>query len=450
MFHVRTPSFDAPDSIASILCVLHTIIPYVKNVYFKDLKQTFRREQIDSTLLVTANLPCAKQFNVFCDTICVAQLVKLQDDNKDYRFGDILNEALEGNGVPHSEYHLHVLCDDRSNIIRNSNHYVRDFYPFKRNHIPKLKLMRVDRETGQQLLQRNAFSLKVQEVGKLLLVKTILQTTAASHMSNHILFLREELAKLPSFPRKALEAEFTLYDCGDIGKALFAMDSMHKLTWCQLINSMFQKMTSTFPWSTDLQLFLNVYNGTLVLHAEDATVLRQCLAFYLQCSYQFKMIFSVNGYLSILPTIIRVYHSNQHNSILKQAIEFTFKQFYIMHRTPFILQMFGSIANYIDLSPEESAQTSFYRVQPETLYQLLRSVGREIPDTLGILQLCGFSKPLKALDFCYADDSQSWSIFETINLCVTVQVYAPESYRSRQMMKYERKAFEIAKGEKYK
>ncbi|VDK20530.1 unnamed protein product [Taenia asiatica] len=412
MFHVRTPSFDAPDSIASILCVLHMIIPYVKNIYFKDLKQTFRREQIDSTLLVTANLPCAKQFNVFCDTICVAQLVKLQDDNKDYRFNDILTEALEGNGVPHSEYHLHVLCDDRSNIIRNSNHYVRDFYPFKRNHIPKLKLMRVDRETGQQLLQRNAFSLKVQEVGKLLLVKTILQTTAASHMSNHILFLREELVKLPSFPRKALEAEFTLYECGDMGKALFAMDSMHKLTWCQLINSMFQKMTSTFPWSTDLQLFLNVYNGTLVLHAEDTTILRQCLAFYLQCCYQFKMIFSVNGYLSILPTIIRVYHNNQHNGILKQAIEFIFKQFYIMHRTPFVLQMFGSIANYIDLSPDDTAQSNFYRVmiQPETLYQLLRAIGREIPDTLGILQLCSFSKPLKAL------------------------VYAPESYRSRQMM----------------
>ncbi|KAL5112250.1 hypothetical protein TcWFU_006019 [Taenia crassiceps] len=434
MFHVRTPSFDAPDSIASILCVLHMIIPYVKNIYFKDLKQTFRREQIDSTLLVTANLPCAKQFNVFCDTICVAQLVKLQDDNKDYRFNDILTEALEGNGVPHSEYHLHVLCDDRSNIIRNSNHYVRDFYPFKRNHIPKLKLMRVDRETGQQLLQRNAFSLKVQEVGKLLLVKTILQTTAASHMSNHILFLREELVKLPSFPRKALEAEFTLYECGDMGKALFAMDSMHKLTWCQLINSMFQKMTSTFPWSTDLQLFLNVYNGTLVLHAEDTTILRQCLAFYLQCCYQFKMIFSVNGYLSILPTIIRVYHNNQHNGILKQAIEFIFKQFYIMHRTPFILQMFGSIANYIDLSPDDTAQSNFYRIQPETLYQLLRAIGREIPDTLGILQLCSFSKPLKALDFCYADDSQSWSIFETVNLCVTVQVYAPESYRSGQMM----------------
>ena len=114
-------------------------------------------------------------------------------------------------------------------------------------------------------------------------------------LSNHVLFLREELAKLPSFPRKALEAEFTLYEYGVMGKALFAMDSMHKLTWCQLINSMFQKMTSTFPWSSDLQLFLNVYNGTLVLHAEDATILRQCLAFYLQARMLFYWFLCVSN-----------------------------------------------------------------------------------------------------------------------------------------------------------
>ncbi|BHF58580.1 Protein unc-80 [Sparganum proliferum] len=361
MFYVRTPNFDAPDSIASVLCILHMIVPFVKNIYFKDLKQTLRREQIDGTLLVTANLPCAKQFNVFDDRICVAQLVKLQDDNKDYRFSDILSEALETNSVPQSEHHLHVLCDDRSNIIRNSSHYVRDFYPFKRNHIPKLRLMRVDKETGQQLLQRNAFSLKVQEVGKVMLFKTILQTTPMSTMSNHLMFLHEELVKLPSFPRKALETEFALCDTGEMAKPLLAIDTIHKLTWCQLLNSMFQKMPSTFPWSSELQLFLNVYNGTLVLHAEDASILRHCMAFYLQCAYQFKMVFSVNGYLSILPTIIRVYHHNLHNGILTQAIEFTCKHFYIMHRTPFILQMFGCIANYIDLSQDDFSQQNFYR-----------------------------------------------------------------------------------------
>lgn len=41
-------------------------------------------------------------------------------------------------------------------------------------------------------------------------------------------------------------------------------------------------MPNTYPWSADLQLFLNVYNGTLILHAEDSSVLRQCLAFYIQ------------------------------------------------------------------------------------------------------------------------------------------------------------------------
>ncbi len=104
-------------------------------------------------------------------------------------------------------------------------------------------------------------------------------------MSTHLLFLREELIKLPSFPRKALEAEFTLYESGDMGRPLLAMDTIHKLTWCQLLNSVFQKMPSTHPWSSELQLFLNVFNGTLVLHAEDASILRQCMAFYLQVSF---------------------------------------------------------------------------------------------------------------------------------------------------------------------
>jgi len=40
-----------------------------------------------------------------------------------------------------------------------------------------------------------------------------------SQLQNHVGFLHEELAKLPSFPRKALDAEFSLYS-GDLGKVL--------------------------------------------------------------------------------------------------------------------------------------------------------------------------------------------------------------------------------------
>lgn len=53
--------------------------------------------------------------------------------------------------------------------------------------------------------------------------------------SNHqlaprVLFLHDELTKLPSFPRKALEADFSMYT-GKYGKQVLAMDTMHKLCW---------------------------------------------------------------------------------------------------------------------------------------------------------------------------------------------------------------------------
>ena len=38
-------------------------------------------------------------------------------------------------------------------------------------------------------------------------------------MANHVSFLREELLKLPSFPRKALESEFGLHK-GQFGKVI--------------------------------------------------------------------------------------------------------------------------------------------------------------------------------------------------------------------------------------
>ncbi|KAF8565274.1 hypothetical protein P879_07925 [Paragonimus westermani] len=217
-------------------------------------------------------------------------------------------------------------------------------------------------------------------------------------ISNHVFFLHEELTKLPSFPRKALETEFGLYNLAELGRPLFGLDTVHKLSWCQLLSSLFTQMPNTYPWSTDLQLFLNVYNGTLILHAEDSSVLRQCLAFFIQCCYQFKMTFSTSGYAGILPTLLRVYNQQMHNVVLTQAVEFTCRQFYVMHRTPFILQLFGSLANYVAVGEERSPMNDdFYWIQPVTLYRLLRMINRPLPDNIRILELCNVQKPLKAL-----------------------------------------------------
>ncbi|TGZ66684.1 hypothetical protein CRM22_005205 [Opisthorchis felineus] len=435
MFHVRTPNFNAPEAIASALSVLHLVVPHVQNIYFKDLKQTLRREQIDSTLLLTANLPCAKQFNVFDNDIGVAQLVRLHDENKDYQFEDILKDALESSGIPLNQINSYFLCDDRSGIICNNSHYIRDFYPFKRNHNPKLRIKQMEKNDGLHLLQQNALNLKFQEIGKVLFTTAVLQCTPSTQISNHVFFLHEELTKLPSFPRKALESEFGLYGLQELGEPLLGLDTVHKISWCELLSSLFERMPNTYPWSADLQLFLNVYNGTLILLAEDSSVLRQCLAFYIQCSHQFKMAFSTSGYAGILPTLLRVYNQQTHNAVLTQAVEFTCRQFYVMHRIPFILQLFGSLANYVAVGDERTGMDGdFYRIQPATLYRLLRLINRPLPDNLRILELCNVQKPLKALDFCYEDDEGNWSVLEAVNLCVAVIVYAPDSYRARQML----------------
>ncbi|VDP68776.1 unnamed protein product [Echinostoma caproni] len=145
--------------------------------------------------------------------------------------------------------------------------------------------------------------------------------------------------------------------------------------------------------------------------------------------------FVISGYAGILPTLIRVYNQQVNNAVLTHAVEFTCRQFYVMHRTPFILQLFGSLANYVLIGDESTAMSDdFYRIQPGTLYRLLRSINRPSVDNLKILELCDVQKPLRALDFCYEDDDANWSVLDAINLCVTVIVYAPDSYRARQML----------------
>lgn len=43
-----------------------------------------------------------------------------------------------------------------------------------------------------------------------------------------VVFLHEELMKLPSFPRKALECDLDLYEGGEMGEQLLGLDVLHK------------------------------------------------------------------------------------------------------------------------------------------------------------------------------------------------------------------------------
>ena len=58
--------------------------------------------------------------------------------------------------------------------------------------------------------------LKFVEIGKVMLVWGILKNV--TQVVQRVVFLHEDLVRLPSFPRKALEAELDLFTSGQIGK----------------------------------------------------------------------------------------------------------------------------------------------------------------------------------------------------------------------------------------
>ncbi|XP_022249198.1 protein unc-80 homolog isoform X2 [Limulus polyphemus] len=428
MFYVRTPVEGGQELIANALSLVWLVVPSVQGLFFKDLKQILRKEQCDASLLITANVPSAKKIIIHGPD--VGGIPSQFPVHEDTQFLHVLQDSFEFFGIEEAEQNSYFLVDTKTNQIHNLESFVRDFYFFKRSQYPQLSLVQMDPEQAFQRQQQQALTLKFLELGKVLMTVSVLKTT--NQVLQRVLVLHEELMKLPSFPRKALEADFSLY-AGNLGKEMLGIDTLHKLVWVKLVARMFEVMAGFFAHSSDIHLFVNVVNGALVLHCEDCTILRQCLATFINAAQQFKNIFASNGYLLIMPTILRIYSNHQTNSLLCRSIEFVSKQFYIMHRKPFILQMFGSAASILDLDT-----TSMYgdanKVQSKAFFQLLLSFGQYIVDPLDILGLVKGEKPLRALDFCYQMDPDTLTIQDCISLCVTVVAYAPDSQRGHQML----------------
>lgn len=216
-------------------------------------------------------------------------------------------------------------------------------------------------------LQRQELTKKFVEIGKVHLTWAILKNV--DMVVQRVVFLHEELMKLPSFPRKALEVDLDLHQGGEYGevcaiydtitmgvianvffvfKVLLGLDVLHKFMWVRLIARMFEAMAGNFAYSADIQLFLNVLSGAAILHAEDSCIMRYVMATYINAAFNFKNIFSTNGYFMIMPTLLQVYSLHQTNKLITTTIEYAVKQFYLLNRKPFILQMFGSVSAILD------------------------------------------------------------------------------------------------------
>ena len=74
------------------------------------------------------------------------------------------------------------------------------------------------------------------------------------------------------------------------------------------------------------------------------------------------------------------------------------------------------------------------QIQPDTLFRLLISLETPSPDPLNCIELVSVEKPLRALDFCYHEETDDVTIMDVISLCVTVVAYAADSRRAHQML----------------
>ncbi|XP_050772025.1 protein unc-80 homolog isoform X7 [Gopherus flavomarginatus] len=431
MYFVRTPCEWGMDAISATLTFLWEVVGYVEGLFFKDLKQTMKKEQCEVKLLVTASMPGTKTLVVHGQNEC--DIPTQLPVHEDTQFEALLKECLEFFNIPETQSAHYFLMDKRWNLIHYNKTYVRDIYPFRRSVSPQLNLVHMHPEKGQELIQKQVFTRKLEEVGRVLFLISLTQKIPVAHKQSHVSMLQEDLLRLPSFPRSAIDAEFSLFSDPQAGKELFGLDTLQKSLWIKLLEEMFLGMPSEFPWGDEIMLFLNVFNGALILHPEDSALLRQYAATVINTAVHFNHLFSLSGYQWILPTMLQVYADYESNPQLRQAIEFACRQFYILHRKPFVLQLFASVAPLLEF-PDATNNGPSKGVSAQCLFDLLQSLEGDTPDILDILELVKAEKPLKSLDFCYGNEDLTFSISEAIKLCVTVVAYAPESFRSLQML----------------
>lgn len=190
--------------------------------------------QVDASILITANVPSAKKIIIHGpqepDDGAIPSQFPISED---VQFCQLQQEALDFFGIDESRINEYFLVDHKTSKIdclrkfyseilpilgkiHNPLHFVRDFYFFKRSQYPQLSLVHMDPEEAHAELQKQSMRLKFVEIGKVMLVWGILKNV--SQVVQRVVFLHEDLVKLPSFPRKALETELDLFGDGEIGK----------------------------------------------------------------------------------------------------------------------------------------------------------------------------------------------------------------------------------------
>ncbi|UJR20708.1 hypothetical protein I4U23_023829 [Adineta vaga] len=450
---IRSPIDNSQELFICGLNLFWQIIPYVHGLVLKDLKQILRKEQAEMMILITGNIPSTKKVVIHGPDS--SQIPTQAIISEDTQFTSVLQEALEFFGIPDVKRDHYHLIDIKTQQIRIPETYVRDFYFFRRNIYPQLSLIHMEMNQSQRQLEQAAIQIKTIELSKVLFARYLLENIPFNQIHNSITFFHDEIIKSPLFPRKQLESDFNLYTKISNNTELFNLDLLHKYNWLKLIGCLFFNMDGKTSTTSDITPFIPIINGSFILHCEDSVMLRFCLATYINIVKHFRHIFATNGYLLIMPTLLRVYSTLQSNPMVKTTIEFCCRQFFTLHRIPFILQMFGSVSQLFPFG-EQTDVIHSNDIPSLALFRLLIALEQSNIDTQRddyfILELVKndlpttditidttvtqgiMTTPIKSLDFCYTDDDNIFTLLNCFDTCVTVVAYASDSIRSLQML----------------
>lgn len=175
MHYVRAQCEGSEKAIGMALSICWLLSPNIHGLYFKDLKQTLKKEQCDQALMITANVPSAKKIIVHGLDSGSGGIPSQFPVHEDTQFHQILSDSLEFFNIEDDDVNCFYLTDTKTGVIHLPAAYVRDYYFFHRSFYPQLTLVRLSPEAASKRMKETAFHQRFIEVGKVLLTHNILK-----------------------------------------------------------------------------------------------------------------------------------------------------------------------------------------------------------------------------------------------------------------------------------
>ena len=184
---------------------------------------------------------------------------------------------------------------------------------------------------------------------------------------------------------------------------------MLKGLWVQFVLQLITSASQDYDWSNSMVLFVNVINGSLLLHSEDQTILYHSLVAILTVVTKFNSIFKKDGYQMIIPTLVQVYSLHMNNKLITKAIKFVWSKFYLLNKNTFFLQVMAAASILLS---EEAALLS-NNVSSTLAANSKRSMNMEVEEAKRMN-----AKALFELNGILASDS--YRVEDELNILVSV------------------------------